>query len=334
VDILWLFVFAHIRTEDRVHFSWNCSKEAAMRYSVSGPALIAALMPALSMVQGCTVSDTLTPPLDVGTSGSISNSTPLTRSDMQTAMAQNQSVYASPARQQEAEATYSYPQQQMAAEPPSPQNSLEAQAQALQNGYNPAASVPLDETPARHERKRPQVYARQPVENQRILNEQSQPVHQQAAVEDETQAPAQTEASSPAPPNQQQASIAPDAASANAIRFLPIIGAPSQVVMPLSRQLGAEAREKGLVLRDSSGEPAQHILKGYFSAYNDGGRTVVVYVWDVLDASGNRLHRIQGQETVPGKAKDPWASVPASTMQIIATKTMDAYQEWRSKSTG
>lgn len=39
---------------------------------------------------GCSVSDTLTPPVDVGTSGSISK--PLTGEDMQTAMRQNEDV--------------------------------------------------------------------------------------------------------------------------------------------------------------------------------------------------------------------------------------------------
>jgi hypothetical protein len=317
-----------------VPFFWKCSKEAAMRYSVSGPALIAALIPAFSMVQGCTVSDTLTPPLDVGTSGSISNSAPLTHSDMQTAMAQNQSVYASPTRQQEADSTYSYPQAPPGSAQDSPQNSLEAQAQALQSGYNPVASAPLDGSSAQHGRKQHDGYAHQPVENQRSLHAQSQATYEPAPAQEEAMASTQTDAESPATESHSQAAIAPDPAASDAIRFLPIIGAPSNVVMPLSRQLGMEAREKGLVLRDSSSEPAQHILKGYFSAYSDGNRTVVVYVWDVLDASGNRLHRIQGQETVPGKAKDPWASVPASTMQTIATKTMDDYQEWRSKSTG
>lgn len=300
-----------------------------MRYSVSGPAMIAAL----SMVQGCTVSDTLTPPLDVGTSGSISNSTPLNRNDMQTAVAQNQGVSSSSMRGQNA-LSYSYPQQPNEQAQSSPQNSLEAQAQALQSGYNPVASKPLGDNLGQQEHTRHHGGTRQPVENHRILDEQSQAHQAPVQHVQEAQNSVETEATEPSPASTQQAAIAPDPASANAIRFLPIIGAPSQVVMPLSRQLGTEAREKGLVLRDSSSEPAQHILKGYFSAYNDGGRTVVVYVWDVLDASGNRLHRIQGQETVPGKAKDPWASVPASTMQNIATKTMDDYQEWRTKSAG
>jgi len=113
------------------------------------------------------------------------------------------------------------------------------------------------------------------------------------------------------------------------IRFLPIIGAPVQAVTPLSRRLGAEARSGGLTIRSASDTSAKYILKGYFSAMNDAGKTTVVYVWDVLDDSGARLHRIQGQETVSGTAADPWAAVPAGTMEAIARKTIRQYLDWR-----
>ena len=103
---------------------------------------------------------------------------------------------------------------------------------------------------------------------------------------------------------------------------------------PLSRQLGTDARANGLSIKASGDSSSQHILKGYFSAFSDGGQTTVVYVWDILDGSGGRLHRIQGQESVSGGGADPWASVPASTMQSIATKTIQEYMRWRGQHAG
>ncbi len=113
------------------------------------------------------------------------------------------------------------------------------------------------------------------------------------------------------------------------IRFLPIIGAPVEAVTPLSKRLGAEARSSGLTIRSASDNSTKYILKGYFSAMNDNGKTTVVYVWDVLDGSGARLHRIQGQETVSGTAADSWTVVPAQTMEGIAQKTIRQYLDWR-----
>lgn len=130
---------------------------------------------------------------------------------------------------------------------------------------------------------------------------------------------------------EQQAAISPSAGKAT-IRFLPIIGAPVDAVTPLSKQLGAEARAKGLTIKSSADPNSDHILKGYFSALSSGGKTTVTYVWDVLDGSGNRLHRIQGQDDVEGSATDPWGAVPASTMQQIAAETMNEYMSWRQSS--
>ena len=142
----------------------------------------------------------------------------------------------------------------------------------------------------------------------------------------------QTAAAQPAPA-QQTASLAP-ATSGNSIRFLPIIGAPVQAVTPLSRQLGAEARAKGLTIRASNDNSAENILKGYFSAFADGGKVNIVYVWDILDANGVRLHRLQGQESVVAKGSDPWAAVTDRVMQDIAAKTLGEYTSWKQSQSG
>jgi hypothetical protein len=114
----------------------------------------------------------------------------------------------------------------------------------------------------------------------------------------------------------------------NTIRFLPIIGAPVQAVTPLSKELGNSARANGLVIKGSSDQTAEHVLKGYLSAFSDGKKVTVIYVWDVLDNSGARLHRIQGQETVPGKASDAWSAVPPELMQQIGNATIAEYMKW------
>ncbi|WP_421581485.1 hypothetical protein [Shinella sp. M31] len=127
----------------------------------------------------------------------------------------------------------------------------------------------------------------------------------------------------------EEVAVATPQKSGETIRFLPIIGAPVEAVTPLSKRLGAEARSNGLTIRSASDNSSKYILKGYFSAMKDNGGTTVVYVWDVLDGSGARLHRIQGQETVSGTASDPWSAVPARTMEGIAQKTIREYLDWR-----
>ena len=177
-----------------------------------------------------------------------------------------------------------------------PQNTLQAQAEGLARGQS-AASAPLDGP--------------------------SLPATAQ------TNPPAQTSqtnhASQAAPVEVAVAS----AGESGTIRFLPIIGAPLQAVTPLSRELGSQARTHGLTIKSAADTTSEHILKGYFSAFEDGGKVTVVYVWDVLDQNSGRLHRIQGQTSVNGSGGEPWAAVPADVMQQIAQRTMHEYIQWK-----
>ncbi|MRG66309.1 hypothetical protein GH789_13600 [Rhizobium pusense] len=239
---------------------------------------VALIVPALALIlPGCNTTEALTPQVDVG--HNASQSTPVTQGDLdQMAAAADRAPEGGPAI---ASSVPAY----------APQNSLQAQAQALSNGSQYGEPLRQNQTAAA--------------------------------------APAVTQQ----PPSQQTASLAP-ATAANSIRFLPIIGAPVQAVTPLSRQLGAEARAKGLTIRASNDNSAENILKGYFSAFADGGKVNVVYVWDILDANGVRLHRLQGQEAVTAQGSDPWAAVTDKVMQDIAAKTLNDYTSWKQSQSG
>ncbi|MFC6489058.1 hypothetical protein [Nitratireductor sp. GCM10026969] len=130
-----------------------------------------------------------------------------------------------------------------------------------------------------------------------------------------------------------QANALPVAAGDARIQFAPVIGATEEAVTPLSRRLSARAGERGLTLVTES-TAATLLVKGYFSTIADDGRTTVIYVWDVLAPTGDRLHRIQGQQAVTGGQGTGWPSVTDETMQAIADRTIDELATWLSRSTG
>ncbi|MGK6312425.1 hypothetical protein [Neorhizobium sp. DT-125] len=235
-------------------------------------------------LSACNTTEALTPQAEVG--GGSRSSTPVTQADTdRMARTQQPETYGN-----------SNSAQQGSGYQLGPQNTLEAQARALESGsaVSPSSSGPPPQ-----------------------WNGQGQePVMQQPAAGAAQQAA-------------RQAALPPSGSGAGTIRFLPIIGAPVQAVTPLSRELGSRARANGLVIRPSSDAGTQHILKGYFSAFADSGKVTIVYVWDILDGSGSRLHRMQGQESVPASGADPWAAVPASTMETIAAKTIQDYLNWQ-----
>lgn len=163
----------------------------------------------------------------------------------------------------------------------------------------------------------------------------SQPAEQSAAAT--TPTAAQPAGTSPAAAGTAPAAVtsttAPAAQRSAALKpgklhIAPIVGAPLNVLTPLTHRMNDDAKAKGITLAGRNDPSAAYVMKGYFSVLSEDNETTVLYVWDVLDASGNRLHRIQGQEKVPGAAADSWSIVPASAMQSIADRTMQEYSTW------
>ncbi len=119
----------------------------------------------------------------------------------------------------------------------------------------------------------------------------------------------------------------PSPASDIRVQFDPVIGAPESASSVLAQGLSARAAEIGLNLVPAGGTGTLS-MRGYFSAFSEDGATTVVYVWDVVDAAGNRVHRIQGQQQAPAGPGEGWADVSGPTMQAIAVQTIDQLVAW------
>ncbi|TPL02020.1 MULTISPECIES: hypothetical protein [unclassified Mesorhizobium] len=119
------------------------------------------------------------------------------------------------------------------------------------------------------------------------------------------------------------------------LQVAPIVGASVEAAAPLTAELQTRARQRGLTLVGSTDQTATHVLKGYFSTMSEGKDTTVIYVWDIYDPSGNRLHRINGQQKAPASGSgEGWPTVAPATMQAIADQTIDQFAAWLSGSAG
>lgn len=122
------------------------------------------------------------------------------------------------------------------------------------------------------------------------------------------------------------AAIASDAR----VQFAPVVGAPADAAAPLAGRLSARAGARGIALAGAGDSTATLVMKGYFSAISESGQTTVIYVWDVTDAAGTRVHRIQGQAKAPSSGADGWEDVAPATMESIADETIDRLAAWLS----
>jgi hypothetical protein len=148
-------------------------------------------------------------------------------------------------------------------------------------------------------------------------------------------APAGTTAGAPAPTTTPVTSAQSAAIlSKTRLQIAPIVGASVEAATPLTAELQTRARQRGITLAGSTDQTATHVLKGYFSTMSEGKDTTVIYVWDVYDPAGNRLHRINGQQKAPSVNSgdsgggDSWKGVSPATMQAIADQTIDQFAAW------
>lgn len=117
---------------------------------------------------------------------------------------------------------------------------------------------------------------------------------------------------------------------ATRIALAPIIGAPDALGLQLRTQVvqAAERHQIGILADREAG--ADFGMRGYVVAARDKGGVKVSYIWDVTDASGKRVNRITGEETVPAApaAKDPWGSVTPTATRAIADKVAASLGAW------
>ena len=110
------------------------------------------------------------------------------------------------------------------------------------------------------------------------------------------------------------------------LHLAPVVGAPEQAAMPLGARIASRASERGVTLVAAGDGSTTHVIRGYFSTISEGNETTVIYVWDVTDTAGTRIHRIQGQARSTGG--EGWNSVNAQTMETIADQTVDQLATW------
>jgi hypothetical protein len=107
-----------------------------------------------------------------------------------------------------------------------------------------------------------------------------------------------------------------------------VTGMPGADQIELNNALKRFAASRTLNLVDYGDSTATYRAEGYISAIGDTNRVLLVYVWDVYDANGNRLHRFSGQEPAGGAGADPWSAVDLKLIDDVARETIDSLADW------
>lgn len=107
------------------------------------------------------------------------------------------------------------------------------------------------------------------------------------------------------------------------------IAAPTKIAKSLKSELRSAAQQREISV--VSGASASFTLRGYIATSPEPTGHKVSYIWDIMDKSNKRVHRILGEQLVPKKGSDPWAGVSKPALSAIAGKTMTDLASWLKK---
>ncbi len=109
----------------------------------------------------------------------------------------------------------------------------------------------------------------------------------------------------------------------------PITNAPGDMVYAFEDTLKAQAPTRQLKITEGADPSADYRLKAYLSAVGDYSGTLMIYVVDIFDKSGARIHRISGQITAGGSLSDPWMNIKdTGVVTKAANEAVDALSNW------
>ena len=100
-------------------------------------------------------------------------------------------------------------------------------------------------------------------------------------------------------------------------------GAPEPLAARFRQDFAGEAAGRQVSLGDPS--LAHYFLRGYLDAYPTESGTSVHYVWDLFDASKQRLRRLEEAFDLPraGADGDPWSGVDDAMLASMAARSAD-----------
>jgi len=113
------------------------------------------------------------------------------------------------------------------------------------------------------------------------------------------------------------------------ISIAPVIGAPEGVSKQLVEHLTRDLQERRVAIATAPTDRADYTLRGYIVAAKEKTSTKVSYIWDLTDPTGQRVHRITGEEVAgQSQSRDPWAAVTPEVMKSITAKTATSLATW------
>lgn len=112
------------------------------------------------------------------------------------------------------------------------------------------------------------------------------------------------------------------------VQMLPFTGIPVTTGDGIYHRFRDKAKEAGIELVHRLDEPAHFRVQGHFVALGHETSSTIIFTYDIFDASGQRVHRIVGQEVARLTDGDPWSRVDTEVEERLAVRAVRAIKAW------
>ena len=127
----------------------------------------------------------------------------------------------------------------------------------------------------------------------------------------------------------QQATVGPDEIGLPDLVVKAPVGLPGDLTARLMAQVRAQLQQRRISLAQQSDGLARFTLQGFCSVVPSASEVGLACVWDIINPSGARAHRIVSEQSIPGPPPaDPWRAVSKKVLDNSAKTTADKVANW------
>ncbi len=125
---------------------------------------------------------------------------------------------------------------------------------------------------------------------------------------------------------------APDKTRGVVLSFLPFSGVPVNTADAIYKTVRSRATVENVTLALRLDEPATYRIRTYINAVGGSDSSTFVFIVEIYDTAGKRVHRFVGQEYGPGASGDPWSGIDTPTIKHIGERMLDGVKSWLTRS--
>jgi hypothetical protein len=127
--------------------------------------------------------------------------------------------------------------------------------------------------------------------------------------------------------------VAPDKSKGIVIQFLPFSGVPVNTADAIYKNVRAHSTEEGLKLALRLDEPATYRVRTLISAVGTTDVSTFIFIVEIYDVAGNRVHRFVGQEYGVVPNGEPWSGIDGDTERHLGERILLGVKAWVTRST-